>query len=51
MVDYFDANGTNGGPAGVDGAAATNGVAASGGDDLGMDEISVSKVWDRKGYE
>ena len=40
MVDYFDVNGT----AGADGAATTNGTtqsAANGGEDLGMDEISV----------
>lgn len=40
MVDYFDANGTNGGT--VDGAATTNGaVGANAVEDLGMDEISV----------
>lgn len=40
MVDYFDANGTNGATA--DGAANTNGaVGANATEDLGMDEISV----------
>ena len=45
MVDYFDATGANGGPAGTDAAATTNGAIqpiTNGGDDLGMDEISVS---------
>lgn len=44
MVDYFDANGVNEGNA--DGAATTNGAVqgANGGDDLGMDEISVSPL-------
>ena len=38
MTDYFVANGTDG--------ATTNGVApvANGGEDLGMDEVSVSKI-------
>jgi hypothetical protein len=51
MVDYFDATGASGGNTGTD-AAATNGAApnAANGDDLGMDEISVSlcfdSVWD-----
>ncbi|MCJ1231304.1 hypothetical protein MMC12_007981 [Toensbergia leucococca] len=43
MVDYFDATGANGGPAGTDAAATTNGAIqpiTNGGDDLGMDEIS-----------
>ncbi|MCJ1463426.1 hypothetical protein MMC07_002033 [Pseudocyphellaria aurata] len=44
MVDYFDATGVNG-AGGADGAATTNGAtqpATNGGQDLGMDEISVS---------
>lgn len=45
MVDYFDANAANGTTSGVDGAATTNGTvqpaATNGGEDLGMDEISV----------
>lgn len=42
MVDYFDANATNGTATATDGAVAptTNGAAAAGGDDLGMEEIS-----------
>lgn len=43
MVDYFDASGANG-AGGADGAT-TNGAtqpATNGGQDLGMDEISVS---------
>lgn len=46
MVDYFDATGANG-AGGADGAATTNGAsqaATNGGQDLGMDEISVSFV-------
>lgn len=44
MVDYFDATGVNG-TGGADGIATTNGAtqpATNGGQDLGMDEISVS---------
>lgn len=44
MVDYFDATGVNG-AGGADGAATTNGAtqpSTNGGQDLGMDEISVS---------
>lgn len=43
MVDYFDANGTTG----AEGAATTNGTTqsvANGGEDLGMEEISVSSI-------
>jgi len=46
MVDYFDANAANGTTSGVDVGAVTNGAvqpaATNGGEDLGMDEISVS---------
>lgn len=43
MVDYFDAPGATGGNNGTDGTA-INGAApaAANGEDLGMDEISVS---------
>lgn len=43
MVDYFDAPGATGGNNGTDGNA-INGGASGGanGEDLGMDEISVS---------
>lgn len=44
MVDYFDATRANG-VGGADGAATTNGAtqpSTNGGQDLGMDEISVS---------
>lgn len=42
MMDYFDANATNGTAPATAGAAApaTNGAAAGAGDDLGMEEIS-----------
>lgn len=43
MVDYFDAPGTTGGNGGVDGSAINGaGPAVANGEDLGMDEISVS---------
>lgn len=43
MVDYFDAPGTTGGNTGTDGTAINGaGSAAANGEDLGMDEISVS---------
>lgn len=46
MVDYFDAPGGVGGNAGTD-VTATNGAAptAANGEDLGMDEISVSTLF------
>lgn len=48
MVDYFDAPGTTGGTNGTDGTA-TNGAAPAiaNGEDLGMDEISVSALFDK----
>ena len=44
MVDYFDANAANGTVATTDAAAAINGAAApaTNGEEIGMDEISVS---------
>lgn len=47
MVDYFDAPGTTGGNNGTDGTA-INGAApaAANGEDLGMDEISVTALCD-----
>ncbi len=46
MVDYFDANAANGAASAADAGAVTNGAAATnGGEDLGMDEISVSVAY------
>ena len=44
MVDYFDANAANGTSASTDAAATMNGAAvpATNGEEIGMDEISVS---------
>ena len=43
MVDYFDAPGTTGGNNGTDGTGINGGApAVANGEDLGMDEISVS---------
>ena len=44
MVDYFDANAANGTAATTDAAATMNGAAApaTNGEEIGMDEISVS---------
>ena len=47
MVDYFDANAANGTVATTDTAATINGAAApaTNGEEIGMDEISVSVTW------
>ncbi len=46
MVDYYDAGAANNTTSGVDAGGVTNGAvqpaATNGGEDLGMDEISVS---------
>lgn len=44
MVDYFDANAANGTAATTDAGATMNGatVTATNGEEIGMDEISVS---------
>lgn len=44
MVDYFDANAANGTAVTTDAAATMNGatVPATNGEEIGMDEISVS---------
>ena len=46
MVDYWDGNAANGAASGAEAGAVTNGAdqpaAANAGEDLGMDEISVS---------
>lgn len=46
MVDYFDANAANGTAATADAAATMNGAAApaTNGEEIGMDEISVSII-------
>ena len=46
MVDYFDANAANGTAATTDAAGAVNGASApaTNGEEIGMDEISVSVV-------
>lgn len=46
MVDYFDANAANGTAATTDAVATVNGAAApaTNGEEIGMDEISVSIV-------
>ena len=46
MVDYFDANAVNGTATATDAAATMNGAAApaTNGEEIGMDEISVSSV-------
>ena len=46
MVDYFDANAANGTAATTDAAGAANGASApaTNGEEIGMDEISVSVV-------
>lgn len=48
MVDYFDGNAGGNNAAGTDGAATTNGTAqpTANGEDLGMEEISVSSSVD-----
>ena len=55
MVDYFDATAANGadGAAAAGAATTTNGAqpAANGGDDLGMDEISVSSSTNGSEFE
>lgn len=46
MVDYFDANAANGAATTTDAAVPVNGAAApaTNGEEIGMDEISVSVV-------
>lgn len=46
MVDYFDASAANGAAAATDAAVTVNGAAApaTNGEEIGMDEISVSVV-------
>lgn len=46
MVDYFDANAANGTSATTDAAGTVNGAVApaTNGEEVGMDEISVSMI-------
>ena len=50
MVDYFDANAANGTAAPTNAAATINGAAApaTNGEEIGMDEISVSSAQELK---